>query len=628
MKKFTLSFIALNCIICASAIPGQKVILPATPVNALTPSAQLQQTEKANQITVTKLKKVADVDLSTLAPTAAESTETSDETEATSTTLYHYPAGTFYSRLSCLNTETNKRTGYLGNPLIPYGENTWHNLTYDSEGYVLENPVSAWEYANAAYGMTNWAYLYDSSDVDLIYSAAPHSIQSSTLPAPTLTVDGMAFKPKNKAGSEESIIIGGNGNLNPGVQNATIEDHETDWATVQFLSNVNSQAFLTMYGYNNMLAAGTENGMYSKPGNEVRENFIKNNEIEIPQGAEFFGFGQIFSTGAASPIIKYLGLLAVCKLDKDDEISFNILDITNNENVYSAIYVSDETYDDAYITEIGVEIFDEETELEYISLKPNTQYLIYVDGVATLKDFNPLVTTYNLASYTSQESFDANAYALYITDKGISLVDACYYSSDCTSSTTPRGYAPSLTWELEVEYPYLVPGYGLTGPAKTDEIEHFDISDTEIKPTFFAYNGMTLCQFTVVSDADINTLKNSIEYSSNDVKNAAVVGMMDGEGATQGSITYTPAEKIVQIILNGNIGTGSWIKFTNKNTSLTINLPVYDMSGIGDVVADGEAVATEYFDLQGRKLAGEANGIVIKKMTMADGSVKAVKVVK
>ena len=52
------------------------------------------------------------------------------------------------------------------------------------------------------------------------------------------------------------------------------------------------------------------------------------------------------------------------------------------------------------------------------------------------------------------------------------------------------------------------------------------------------------------------------------------------------------------------------------------------MSGIGDVVADGEAVATEYFDLQGRKLAGETNGVVIKKMTMTDGSVKAVKVVK
>lgn len=631
MKKFTTSLIALNCIICASANSGQKVILPNSTVNAHTLSAQqFKQIEKAHQLTVTKLKKVTDVDMSTFANTPAQATAMADETEATFTTTYHYPAGTFYTRISCLNTETNKRTGYLGNPLIPYGENSWRNLTYDSDGYLLQNPASEWEYTNAAYGMVNWTYLYDSNDVDLVYSALPHPIQSNIMAAPVLTVDGQEFKPINRAGTAEKIIVGGDGNLNPGAQeSAAIEDNETDWVSLHYLSNVNSQAFLTMYGYHNLLAAGKEAGLYTKPGNEIRESFIKNNEIKIPEGAEFLGFGQIFTTGSAAPIIKYLGMMAACNLDIDDEITFNILDITNSQSVYTAAYISEQSFGGAYLAEIGVEIFDEETELDYISLKPNTQYLIYIDGIENLKDFNALTTTFDMQSYpASQEAFDANAYVLFVNENGIIPIDASYYCNDCTSNATPRGYAPSITWLLEIEYPYLIPAYGLTGATQNDDLEHFDVSETEINPTFFAYNGMTLCQFVVESDADVNTLMQSIEYSSEDIKDAVSFYMINGDGATNGSTTYTSAEKVVQIILNGNIDANSWLKLTNKNTSLTINLPAYEMSGIGDVVADGEVVATEYFDLQGRKISGEANGVVIKKMTMTDGSVKTVKVVK
>ena len=41
----------------------------------------------------------------------------------------------------------------------------------------------------------------------------------------------------------------------------------------------------------------------------------------------------------------------------------------------------------------------------------------------------------------------------------------------------------------------------------------------------------------------------------------------------------------------------------------------------------GDVVATEYFDMLGRK-ADKAHGLVVKKVRYADGSVKSVKVVK
>lgn len=52
-------------------------------------------------------------------------------------------------------------------------------------------------------------------------------------------------------------------------------------------------------------------------------------------------------------------------------------------------------------------------------------------------------------------------------------------------------------------------------------------------------------------------------------------------------------------------------------------------SGIGSVTAEeGEVVATEYFDLSGRRINGAQNGVSVKVMKYADGTSKAVKVIK
>ena len=50
-----------------------------------------------------------------------------------------------------------------------------------------------------------------------------------------------------------------------------------------------------------------------------------------------------------------------------------------------------------------------------------------------------------------------------------------------------------------------------------------------------------------------------------------------------------------------------------------------DLTGIANV-SSTKATATAYYDLQGRKASANQKGMLIKKSTMADGSVKSVKI--
>ena len=74
-------------------------------------------------------------------------------------------------------------------------------------------------------------------------------------------------------------------------------------------------------------------------------------------------------------------------------------------------------------------------------------------------------------------------------------------------------------------------------------------------------------------------------------------------------------------------GTEIYVSYKGHTNIFKVNP---ELSGIEGVVDNGvETVASEYYDLQGRKLYNEpANGLFIRKDIKADGSVKSVKVVK
>jgi hypothetical protein len=49
---------------------------------------------------------------------------------------------------------------------------------------------------------------------------------------------------------------------------------------------------------------------------------------------------------------------------------------------------------------------------------------------------------------------------------------------------------------------------------------------------------------------------------------------------------------------------------------------------VNNIAANGShEVATDYFDLQGRKVANPSNGLYIKRTVMSDGTVKAKKII-
>lgn len=350
----------------------------------------------------------------------------------------------------------------------------------------------------------------------------------------------------------------------------------------------------------------------------------------MPENAQFIGFAQTFNTGCAPVVLKKIGISGCFGLAVGDEVTFNIIDINRNTLLTSTIYTAEEATSDNYVdTRIIAEIFDETTELDYVILEPETTYLFTIEGVDGLNTFVPNLISYDAETYPNiPQAFMANTYVLFTDNEGaLDLVGVSSWVNSLLAGE-PVGYAPSMGWILDVEYPYTVPAYAFTGTNNTDIPDYFEADDSEIDVKFFSIEGTAAALPVIVTDMDSTTLANSIEYSSEALKEALYVGVKNNSATNVNNIPFTSAEYGITILPVADIPAGSWIKVNNITDSLKINLPAYEMSGIGDVVADGEAVATEYFDLQGRKISGEANGVVIKKMTMADGSVKTVKVVK
>ena len=93
-----------------------------------------------------------------------------------------------------------------------------------------------------------------------------------------------------------------------------------------------------------------------------------------------------------------------------------------------------------------------------------------------------------------------------------------------------------------------------------------------------------------------------------------------------GSYTQTSGEMLLDYFSGydnlGNPGYGSSVIYTD------IKLGAPTPSGISSVTTDKEPVATEYYDLSGRRVDAAAKGVTIRVEKYADGTRKAVKTIK
>lgn len=563
--------------------------------------------------------------------------------------MYLTPNGSFYPIVR-FNQAGSDILYYmnLDQILVPAGkELTFPNFSYT---YSAEDGLDFPENLD-----WDWAYymgLYDSqyvmtkekaSGYDLTTTLWPGRTLNFEFPTPELTVGENTYYPSYKDIDENKVVdmtlaIGGTGGFNQGFTDALISTGK--YSNFEFnvvLSNYNAAE---VFGsYSEVVGAGkTVNALFSGTSvAAIRDNHLKSGmEAGGVTSDDFYGIAQQFVTGPTNAILSNVILPAFIVGAEGNDISLTIYQLTPDgesvklTQVYEALHTLEA--DTKGWTRIYFDIFDEETENEYIVLEPNAEYMFLISDIEDLDAFLPQMAEFqnNVGEFTADWFKRGMVTDIYLRNGSFYQIDADM-NWGVQGNSSARAFYPSINFELTLKYPYICPVLYFE-----DQNHGYypEVGVSEIEMPLFPYqdeqSSTNLGSIYVFSDATAEELQASMEYSSEDLKskiNAVVANGNDLKYEGQNYASKT-AQRIVQVEALEDIPAGSWIKLHNYNETLTINLPAYELSGIGDVVADGETVATEYFDLQGRKLAGEANGVVIKKMTMADGSVKAVKVVK
>lgn len=647
MKKFTFLTLAASSVLMASASTPKQATMSVSNERAYDSKVvAAKKTQLTNNLQEYKVAKSAITSLKSNNETPISRAEATDPATGAHL-MYLAPDGAFYPivRFNQAGSETLYYMN-LDQILVPAGkELTFPNFsyTYNAETGLAWPENLDWDWAYYM-GLYDSQYLFTkekASDYDLTATLWPCKALNLGLPTPELTVGENTYSPSYKDGEkvvDMSLVIGGNGGFNQGFTDALISTGK--YSNFEFnvmLSNYN--AAVTFGSYSEVVGAGkTVDAAFSGTSvAAVRDNHLKSSmEAGGVTSDDFYGISQQFVTGPTNAILSNVTLTAFTVGKAGNDISLTIYQLTPDgesvklTQVYEALHTLEA--DAKGWTRINFEIFDEETENEYIVLEPNAEYMFLLSDIEDLDAFIPQMAEFqnNVGEFTADWFRRGIVTDIYLRNGGFYQISADM-NWGVQGNSSARAFYPSINFELTLKYPYICPVLYF------EDQEHGyypEIGVSEIEMPLFPYKdeqtSTILGSIYIFSDATAEELKASMEFSSDELKskiNAVVANGKDFQIQGNSYVSKT-AQRIVQVEVLEDIPAGSWIKLHNYNETLTINLPAYDMSGIGDVVADGEAVATEYFDLQGRKFAGETNGVVIKKMTMTDGSVKAVKVVK
>ena len=613
----------------------------------------------------------------------ADETITSRADDATSendiTPAYLTPYGSFYLSLNIDYQDNGVQHSEVYNSgfglLVPANtETTWLDVTMITDGdkiRLLRDADASWEYKSFyQYPERAFAETLTSNDKDLKFKSFPTVLLANATDVPTVTSSGAEYTELTRSYSQSGYTtstlqmrVGGGIAPNPGFAEYIKSGLDVDSVYMQsWLANPNGRYAWNRSAhilYNQNMVVGSqepENGLWARTGNEILDMMYGDelksimSENELAETPSLYGFAQSFVTGATTPLLHSISLPCYIYSDGDEAVTielYEVSSITEGEDTYT-VYELVGSYDyeitdkclpidGNYLnpTTVCVQTIDEENDREYLVLKENTTYLLMVTGIDQFKSFTPACIREGMTNkdfaYTSQliknTFLGTDIFAVFNAGEyGWAMLDASYnyWNQEFTQFTSIN----SMSWQLGIEYPYISPClYQDTDGAKLIDAEA-EVVEGKFVPINVGESSIDAMIIAFVSDNSAEDLTATIEYSSSELKDLLSLQISEDEGQNGGNYVWTSAVRTLSAIPTGDIPAGSWIKLHNKTASMTINLPAHELSGIGDVVADGEAIATEYFDLQGRKLAGEANGIVIKKMTMADGSVKTVKVVK
>ena len=654
MKKFTLSALAIALAVTSMA---------ATPIKTLRTPTTTQRSFEASEIPTwtqsTKLDKSLksaiknDLIFKANAFSVANeaSNEATDETTTAATPLYMYPTGTFFPIIHYNQVvEGELKTYYetMGKALIPANKVTpFQNVSYisNNEGLFLageEGQSYTWTYYFGLYGASESGSFYDTTtDYSLETPLFPHAAQnSSKTRMPVLQSGDNAYIPTFASGAYQyymSLAIGGNGAWNKGMEN--YYSQEVGLSNFQYdvrLSNYN----VNDWGYiNEVVTDGNSksNAIFGESSpTDIRNSHISSGlEAEGLSVDDFYGMGQYFFTADNVAVLSSIKLIAYVECEAGQEVNLQLFRVSEESGSLELMYDGIHTFEEATkgAPTISFDIFDEETENEYIVLPANSSFILLLSGTSDFGVFMPTMTQCPLVNgslspeQVDRTLFGPSYFLAYIdNDGGLYPYEV---DSNWRLSNGDVVFYTNLDYELGISYPFITPQFVY---ASSNTANFANFGDTEADAVYYKVaisetQSLTMAQVVFLSDASAEELKASATFSPESLKDNIVFELYNGNDIPGTSYNETSAVRHLQIAPIAEMSGGT-ITLDNFGEKFVINVPAYETSAIGSVVADGEAVATELYDLQGRKLSGDAQGIVVKKMTMADGSVKTVKVVK
>lgn len=562
----------------------------------------------------------------------------------------------------------------------------------DAEGYLVDNveyltdtESCDWIYYNGDYSE---GYIFNGSQLsgyDLTAFARP-SFASVGIRSPYLVYGDKQFV-LNDGKYITNMFVGGDAHLseedlagmNESFETTLISDGTPVIVTVKDASNGRAALYdadnytnLPLVSY--MVAGNQANLLFN--GISANEAFKRNwTTLLGTDKFTFNGFCEVIPAAAADYIAKSIEISALYYGPEFPPIKFVIYDITGgerkrlmeNEMVPTEDLVATDEVDSnnqpLYGGQITLEgsledIFADE-EGSFLNVPAGTELLVEFVGGENCAAFAPWMTQYDYTNGPDANTFRCLGGVTILDENGKPqdvLMEPFFTTTDKQGNKLGYHKYTSFMVSMDVEFPYLAAYqqqvqdsfeydgttvYTTSGESLGENglnevnVNVLNLKESEIKDGALTGNiySMNAAIYDMVTNAKAKDVV--LSYSSEDLENALVCAVSDGQTirGTNGqgqTVTYAPGyvTLFMGVKTTAQIPTSGWVKASYKGKEVIFNFT--ETSGIDGIEAgiDGEAVASEYFDLQGRKVAGEAKGIMIKKMTMADGSVKAVKVVK